>query len=154
MKKIAIVLMLLCALPLAAAQAAKKGKKAVSAVPRDYANTLATLQTDAGDITIRFFHDKAPKHVENFIDLAGEGLLRRHVLPSRHPRLHDPGRRSEHEEAPRTRRTGTARAATWSRGKENPAQGRVQRHVLTSAASSRWRAPRTRTPRPRSSSSS
>jgi len=74
MKKIAIVLTLLCALPLGAAQASKKGKKAVSAVPRDYDNTLATLQTDAGDITIRFFHDKAPKHVENFIDLAAKGF--------------------------------------------------------------------------------
>ena len=73
MKKIAIVLTLLIALPLAAAQAARKGKKAVS-VPRDYDNTIATLQTDAGDITIRFFHDKAPKHVENFIDLAAKGF--------------------------------------------------------------------------------
>jgi peptidyl-prolyl cis-trans isomerase B (cyclophilin B) len=73
MKKFTIALLLLCALPLAAAQA-KKGNKAVSAVPRDYDNTLATLQTDAGDITIRFFHDKAPKHVENFIDLAAKGF--------------------------------------------------------------------------------
>jgi peptidyl-prolyl cis-trans isomerase B (cyclophilin B) len=73
MKKVAFVLILLFALPLAAAQA-KKGKKPVAAVPRDYDNTLATLQTDAGDITIRFFHDKAPKHVENFIDLAAAGF--------------------------------------------------------------------------------
>jgi peptidyl-prolyl cis-trans isomerase B (cyclophilin B) len=77
MKKMAIVLALLCALPLAAApKAARKGKdkKAVSSAPRDYANTLATLQTDAGDITIHFLYDKAPKHTENFIDLAAKGF--------------------------------------------------------------------------------
>jgi cyclophilin family peptidyl-prolyl cis-trans isomerase len=64
-----IALMLACALPLAA-QASRKGKK----VARDYANTIATLQTDLGDITIKFFYDKAPKHVENFIDLAAKGF--------------------------------------------------------------------------------
>ena len=74
MRKLGIALMMLCALPLAAAPAARKGKKTVSSAPRDYANTLATLQTDAGDITIHFFHDKAPKHVENFIDLAAKGF--------------------------------------------------------------------------------
>ena len=50
MRKSAIALMLLCALPLLAATPAKskgKGKKPVSSTPRDYANTLATLQTDA-----------------------------------------------------------------------------------------------------------
>src|SRR5262245_61618679 len=62
--------MLVCALPLAAKQAAGKGKK----VARDYANTIATLQTDLGDIQIKFFYDKAPKHVENFIDLAAKGV--------------------------------------------------------------------------------
>ena len=69
MKKTALVgLMLVCTLPLAAQ--ARKGKK----VARDYANTLATLQTDMGDITIKFFYDKAPKHVENFVDLAASGF--------------------------------------------------------------------------------
>ena len=74
MRKLGFALMLLCALPLAAAPAARKGKKTVSSAPRDYSNTLATLQTDAGDITIHFLHDKAPKHVENFIDLASKGF--------------------------------------------------------------------------------
>lgn len=85
MKKLAIVLTLLCALPFAAASAAQKGKKAMASTPRDYDNTLATLQTDAGDITIRFFHDKAPKHVENFIDLAAahfyDGTIFHRVIP-------------------------------------------------------------------------
>ena len=69
MKKIALLgLMLACALPLWAQ--AKKGRK----VARDYANTLATLQTDMGDITIKFFYDKAPNHVKNFVDLAASGF--------------------------------------------------------------------------------
>ncbi|HEY7574414.1 MAG TPA: peptidylprolyl isomerase [Thermoanaerobaculia bacterium] len=46
----------------------------MTSAPRDYANTLATLQTDMGDITIKFFYDKAPKHVENFVDLAAKGF--------------------------------------------------------------------------------
>jgi peptidyl-prolyl cis-trans isomerase B (cyclophilin B) len=83
-KKVSLILTLLCALPLLAAQAAKStpaaGKKAAGkekkkvAVPRDYANTLATLQTDMGDITVKFFYDKAPHHVQNFVDLAAAGF--------------------------------------------------------------------------------
>jgi len=67
-----LALVIVCALPLAvAAQATKgKGKK----VAPDYANTIATLQTDLGDIQIKFFYDKAPKHVENFIDLSASGF--------------------------------------------------------------------------------
>jgi len=74
----AIVFVLLAALPLAGATAKKsttasgKGKKVSST--RDYANTLATLQTDMGDITLKFFYDKAPKHVENFVELASKGF--------------------------------------------------------------------------------
>ena len=64
-------LLLACALPLAAAQPSReRGRK----WPRDYANTIATLQTDMGDIQIKFFYDKAPKHVENFVDLAAKGF--------------------------------------------------------------------------------
>jgi cyclophilin family peptidyl-prolyl cis-trans isomerase len=78
-KKVSLILMLLCAVPLIATaapaakkKAAKKEKKV--ATPRDYANTLATLQTDMGDITIKFFYDKAPHHVQNFVDLAASGF--------------------------------------------------------------------------------
>ena len=74
-----LTLALLVAAPLWGAAATKgktttpgKGKKVSS--PRDYANTLATLQTDMGDVTLKFFYDKAPKHVENFVDLAGKGF--------------------------------------------------------------------------------
>jgi peptidyl-prolyl cis-trans isomerase B (cyclophilin B) len=76
-KKVSLVLMLLCAVPLLAAPAAKKKtarKEKKVATPRDYANTLATLQTDLGDITLKFFYDKAPHHVQNFVDLAATGF--------------------------------------------------------------------------------
>jgi peptidyl-prolyl cis-trans isomerase B (cyclophilin B) len=55
------------------AQTTKKGTKKMTG-PRDYANTIATLQTDMGDITIKFFYDKAPNHVKNFVDLAASGF--------------------------------------------------------------------------------
>ena len=71
--RIAMALLLAAALPLAAAQAAKQGGKGKK-VARDYANTIATLQTDQGDIQIKLFYDKAPKHVENFVDLAASGF--------------------------------------------------------------------------------
>ena len=67
------VLLLACAAALTA-EPAGKGKKAVSSAPRDYANTLATLQTEQGDITIKFLYDKAPNHVKNFVDLATKGF--------------------------------------------------------------------------------
>ena len=70
-RKIATAFLLLCALAVSG-QAAQKGKKKVA--PRDYANTLAVLQTDMGDITLKFYYDKAPRHVENFIDLAAKGF--------------------------------------------------------------------------------
>lgn len=69
--KTAVVFALLCALAVSG-QAAQKGKKKVAA--RDYANTLAVLQTDMGDITLKFHYDKAPKHVENFVDLSARGF--------------------------------------------------------------------------------
>ena len=78
MKKTAFALLLICAAASLAvsgnAQAARKEKKKMASHPRDYANTLATLQSDMGDITIKFFYDKAPKHVENFVDLASKGF--------------------------------------------------------------------------------
>ena len=77
--KLALPVGILCAVALLAsaiapAQTAGKGKKKMTPPPRDYANTLATLQTDMGDITIKFFYDKAPNHVKNFVDLAASGF--------------------------------------------------------------------------------
>jgi peptidyl-prolyl cis-trans isomerase B (cyclophilin B) len=78
-RKTALAVTLLCAAALLAsaagiAQTAKKGKKKMTSAPRNYANTLATLQTDMGDVTIKFFYDKAPNHVKNFVDLAASGF--------------------------------------------------------------------------------
>jgi peptidyl-prolyl cis-trans isomerase B (cyclophilin B) len=77
--KAALASLLLCAVAVTGATAANaktagKERKKMTAAPRDYANTLATLQTDLGDITIKFFYDKAPKHVENFVDLSASGF--------------------------------------------------------------------------------
>ncbi len=70
--KTALVILLLCAVAASGGAAEKKGKKKVA--PRDYANTLAILQTDMGDITLKFHYDVAPHHVENFINLAEKGF--------------------------------------------------------------------------------
>ena len=40
----------------------------------DYAKTIAEIHTTAGEIDVRFFPDKAPNHVKNFIDLAKSGF--------------------------------------------------------------------------------
>jgi peptidyl-prolyl cis-trans isomerase B (cyclophilin B) len=39
-----------------------------------YENKVAELHTSSGEIDIRFFPDKAPGHVKNFIDLAEKGF--------------------------------------------------------------------------------
>jgi peptidyl-prolyl cis-trans isomerase B (cyclophilin B) len=65
--------------------APKKKEKKVSSKPRDYGKTLAVLKTSQGDVTIRFFPDKAPAHVKNFVDLAAagfyDGTLFHRVIP-------------------------------------------------------------------------
>jgi peptidyl-prolyl cis-trans isomerase B (cyclophilin B) len=63
--------------PPAHAQHKAPPKKAAKSKPsrvRDYASTLAVLKTPQGDITIRFFYDKAPGTVKNFVDLAASGF--------------------------------------------------------------------------------
>jgi cyclophilin family peptidyl-prolyl cis-trans isomerase len=39
-----------------------------------YENKIAELHTTSGEIDIRFFPDKAPNHVKNFVDLAEKGF--------------------------------------------------------------------------------
>ena len=61
----------------AAPEAPAKGKKKPtpkSAKARDYARTLALVHTSQGDVTVRFFYDRAPNHVKNFVDLAASGF--------------------------------------------------------------------------------
>jgi peptidyl-prolyl cis-trans isomerase B (cyclophilin B) len=67
----------LAAASAASATPAKPKRKAApkaAAKARDYAHTLALLHTSQGDFTIRFFNDRAPNHVKNFIDLAASGF--------------------------------------------------------------------------------
>src|SRR6201992_3096027 len=56
-----------------------------SALARLRAMSKATLQTNAGPITVEFFDDDAPKTVENFRKLAGagfyDGLIFHRVIP-------------------------------------------------------------------------
>ena len=40
----------------------------------DLSKVKAVIETTFGEIEITFFHHKAPKHVENFVKLAGEGF--------------------------------------------------------------------------------
>jgi peptidyl-prolyl cis-trans isomerase B (cyclophilin B) len=40
----------------------------------DNQNATAVLHTEAGDIALEFFADKAPGHVENFLSLAEKGF--------------------------------------------------------------------------------
>jgi len=65
--------------------APRKKETKVSSKTRDYAKTLAVLKTSQGAVTIRFFHDKAPGHVRNFVDLAAagfyDGTLFHRVIP-------------------------------------------------------------------------
>ena len=65
--------------------APRKKETKVSSKTRDYAKTLAVLKTSQGAVTIRFFHDKAPGHVKNFVDLAAagfyDGTLFHRVIP-------------------------------------------------------------------------
>ena len=84
-------------------KAAPKKEKKVSSTPRDYAKTLAVLKTTQGDVTIRFFFDKAPGHVKNFVDLAArgfyDGTLFHRVIPGfmvqgGDPLTKDPGKSS------------------------------------------------------------
>jgi peptidyl-prolyl cis-trans isomerase B (cyclophilin B) len=67
-----------------AAATAHKGSKKMAKL--DPAHTQATLVTDFGDITIRFYADKAPHHVENFIELSEkhvyDGVLFHRVIPN------------------------------------------------------------------------
>jgi peptidyl-prolyl cis-trans isomerase B (cyclophilin B) len=104
--------------PAAAAQkkaAARKKEKKVSSKPRDYAKTLAVLKTSQGDVTIRFFFDKAPGHVKNFVDLAAsgfyDGTLFHRVIPGfmvqgGDPYTKDPGKSALYGTGGNTDRSG------------------------------------------------
>ena len=102
-----LVCLLALLAPAAQAAPAKKSAhpatspKSVTAAPA--ANPRVALQTNKGRIVIELYADKAPITVKNFLDYVDERLLRRHHLPPRHPRLHDPGGRLHARTRPRSR---------------------------------------------------
>jgi peptidyl-prolyl cis-trans isomerase B (cyclophilin B) len=67
-----IVVIVLAGVFLTAAMAAEKEKSAPAAAPAKEPHAI--VKTKFGDIEIKFFRDKAPKHVENFIKLAKSGF--------------------------------------------------------------------------------
>ena len=72
---LATLLVFTAAGALAAAPKPKAKKKVPAKIAvRDYARTTAVLHTERGDVTIRFFFDRAPTHVRNFVDLAASGF--------------------------------------------------------------------------------
>ena len=102
-RRFAFVAALLAVALSAAAQAPKKETKVSK--PRDYVHTLAILKTSQGDVTVRFFYDKAPGHVKNFIDLSAKGFydgtLFHRVIPDFMIQGGDPY--TKHPETPTTR---------------------------------------------------
>ena len=134
--KVALARLLLCAAPLLGMAPARKTvpkKEKKMAAPRDYANTLATLQTDMGDITLKFHYDKAPKHVENFVDLAAKGFYDGTMFHRVIPGFMIQGGDPVHEEGRRTRRGPTAPGATAPTGSR-----RSSTTSPTSGESSPW----------------
>ena len=72
-RALAAALAVVLTAPAPAAPAKKKPAPKAAKAP-DYARALAVLHTSQGDVTIRFFHDRAPNHVKNFVDLAASGF--------------------------------------------------------------------------------
>ncbi len=75
---VAAAALFLAAGPMAAVDPAQKPapakKEGKVTKTRDYAHTLAVLKTSQGDVTVKFFYEKAPGHVKNFIDLSAKGF--------------------------------------------------------------------------------
>ena len=83
---------------------------ATAAEPR-----FVRFETDEGPILLVMYPELAPHHVGNFTHLAVDRLLRRLGLPPHHPRLRDPGRRSQQQgPGPAQRRHGRAHPAGTS----------------------------------------
>ncbi len=73
-RRLVLAVALLAATTSPAALAQGKKKETKVSKTRDYAHTLAVLKTSQGDVTLKFFYDKAPEHVKNFIDLSAKGF--------------------------------------------------------------------------------
>ena len=102
--------------------------------------SMVHLYTTLGPITIELDPSGAPKTRGKLPVIRAQRLLRRHAVPSRHQRLHDPGRRL------RGRHAAEDHRAIRSRTRHATA-------CATRSTQSRWPAPAIRIRRPRSSSS-
>ena len=60
----------------------------------------AIVETSMGTITLELNEEKAPITVANFVRARDVRPLRRHDLPPRHRRVHDPGRRLHEGDEP------------------------------------------------------
>ena len=89
-------------------------------VAKDYA---VSIETNRGTIELTLYPKHAPQTVNNFVFLAGQRVLRRREIPSRHRRLHDPNGRSDGHGARRSR------LQVRRRGQEQPAEARARRHL-------------------------
>ena len=88
--------------------------------------SAAVMTTSEGTIELELFDDDAPEDRRELHEARGRGLLRRPDVPSRHPRLHDPGAAARAE---------TARAGPGTRSRTSSTSTRSR------AATSRWRTP-------------
>lgn len=78
MKRLVIPMVLFVALSFIAAQFAFSGEMKAKTFTKEeikkMADQKAVIKTKFGDITVRFFPDVAPNHVNNFIELAKKGF--------------------------------------------------------------------------------
>ena len=86
---------------LAPAKKTARPKKESRFKPKDYAKVKAILKTSQGDVALRFFFDRAPAHVKNFVDLAASGfydgtvfhrVIPGFVIQGGDPNTKDPGK--------------------------------------------------------------
>ena len=90
-------LALIAAAPAAPPVAPKPSIDAPAEIAADPANRLNLELSSGGTVVIQLRPDAAPNHVRRIQTPGRPGLLQRHRLPPRHPRLHGPGRRPERE---------------------------------------------------------
>lgn len=101
----------------AATKKSARLKKPSKARPIDYAHARAVLKTSQGEVTIRFFYDKAPNSVKSFLDLAAsgfyDGTLFHRVIPGFVIQGGDPSTREP------------AKVALWGLGGHTDAKGNL-----------------------------
>ena len=71
---VVLIMVLIGMLTVQPANAQKAPKKFTAQEIKKMSETTATIETKFGTITLKFFPDVAPGHVQNFIDLAKKGF--------------------------------------------------------------------------------